>query len=282
MRKNKKPWIMISAAAFTGLFGMYYYLTEKTGIVRLPKNILAIDHGGLYSSYLVKIPDGYLLFDTGYDRDFSIFLAFLNQNEIKPSEIKYLFISHGHDDHAGYIGKIVEIQPDLKLIVHQKTADRLATGMNNKDNDGGLVNPLIYAAFRIKQTLDPSWTLSFPPYQVRDNDIILKEDAVDLSDLLGINATVISTPGHTSDSYSLIIDDETILVGDAASYFANWAGTKHLTIFNENLDQVYSSWKKILSMGIKYIIPSHGKPFAAYKLRDNLHQYKQADLVPFF
>ncbi len=282
MKIKKKTFYLILFAAIVVIFGTYYYVTEKTGIVSLPENITAIDHDGLYSSYLVKIPDGYLLFDTGYDRDFSYFLSFIQQNGIKPSEIKYLFISHGHDDHSGYIAKILEIQPDLQLIVHQKTADRLATGINNKDNGGGLVNPFIYAVFRIKQALDPNWTLSFPAYQIRDRDIVLERETADLSSLLGIESSVIYTPGHTSDSYSLMIGEDTILVGDAASYFANWAGTCHLTIFNENVDQVYTSWEKILSMNINQIAPSHGKPFIAEKLRNCLHKYKQSDLVPFF
>ena len=80
----------------------------------------------------------------------------------------------------------------------------------------------------------------------------------------------------------MVYRDRYIFCGDLASNFLNRAGSKHLTLFNENIADVYASWEKVLSMGIEYIIPAHGKPFRAERLRENLYKYSQEDIVVYF
>ena len=84
--------------------------------INLPKNIIPIDQG-ITVAYLVKIPGGYLMFDTGYENDFYKMLQIINEKNIKIDQIKYLLLSHHHDDHVGYIAKLLEAQPSLKIIV---------------------------------------------------------------------------------------------------------------------------------------------------------------------
>lgn len=263
------------------ILSSYVYISDNTGIINLPKNIIPIDQG-ITVAYLVKIPGGYLMFDTGYENDFYKMLQIINEKNIKIDQIKYLLLSHHHDDHVGYIAKLLEAQPSLKIIVHEKTIPLLASGKNNTKNGGGIVNPIIYTLFRIKRFITPEWTLTFPPFNVRSQDIVLQGDFIKLPAEVGIKAFVAYTPGHTSDSISLIIDNEYLLCGDLSSNFLNWAGANHLTLFNEDIDSVYSSWQKVLSMKIKYVLPAHGKPFHSEKLKHNLYKYKQEDLVKFF
>lgn len=263
------------------ILSSYVYISDNTGIINLPKNIIPIDQG-ITVAYLIKIPSGYLMFDTGYENDFYKMLQIINKKNIKIDQIKYLLLSHHHDDHVGYIAKLLEAQPSLKIIVHEKTITLLASGENNTKNGGGIVNPIIYTLFRIKQFITPEWTLTFPPFNVRSQDIVLQGDFIELPVEVGIKAFVAYTPGHTSDSISLIIDNKYLLCGDLSSNFLNWAGANHLTLFNEDIDSVYSSWQKVLSMKIKYVLPAHGKPFHSEKLKHNLYKYKQEDLVKFF
>ncbi len=176
----------------------------------------------------------------------------------------------------------MEKNPSLQILIHEKTVPLIATGANNKNNGGGLVNRTIYLLFRIKQMLKPEWDLTFPPFIVPPEVIVLKGEKIDLQNLLGIDASVFLTPGHTSDSLSLVVDKKYLLCGDLATNFLNWAGASHLTVFNENLENLYNSWQQVIDMGIKTIVPSHGKPFSSQKLKENLHKYSQADLVRFF
>jgi glyoxylase-like metal-dependent hydrolase (beta-lactamase superfamily II) len=232
--------------------------------------------------YLIPVNEGYLLFDTGYPWDFETFRSALRKNDITISDVRYVFISHAHDDHAGFLPELVRSNPEVRVILHERTASLLATGENNTQNGGGLFNRAVYAAFRVKQRLKPRWTLTFPPYHVRTTDIVLRSDEVDLSRYLGIPISTLYTPGHTSDSVSLVYGDSHIFCGDLASTTFNWIGGRYLTVFNEDVDAVYTSWEMILARGFLITVPSHGRPFPTRDLERHIGALTQAELVPIF
>lgn len=232
--------------------------------------------------FLIPLRDGYLLIDNAYEKEYDQFLAFLDERNIDLHEIKYVLLTHHHDDHVGFLNQMSSDNPLVRIILHEKTAGLLLTGSNNKNNGGGIVNKRIYTLFRLKQMISPQWDLSFPPYVVRERDIILENDFHDLSNLLGINLKVIFTPGHSSDSVTYIYKDEYAFCGDLASNFLNWAGARYLTLFNEDISQVYSSWEEIIDFGVETIIPAHGKPYNIKNLINNLHARQQENAVAFF
>jgi len=279
--KLKKKFLSTSGVLAVLVAGFsYIYVSDHTGVVELPAAITPIDQG-ITNAYLVKTQSGYLLFDTGYEKDFDSFTSTIGKLGIRIDQIRYLLLSHHHDDHAGYVSRLLDAQPALTVIVHETMVPLLASGKNNTANGGGIVNLPIYALFRIKRLLTPDWTLTFPPYAVRPQDIVLRGSRSQLASEMGLNAAVIHTPGHSSDSISLLVGDY-LLCGDFASYFLNWAGARHLTLFNENVAQVYASWRAALALDVKYIVPAHGKPFRAESLRQNLDALTQAELVRFF
>lgn len=191
------------------------------------------------------------------------------------------FLAHHHDDHAGYILKLINAQSGLRIIAYENAIPLLVSGKNNLNNGGGIVNQYIYGLFRFKQLITPYWTLCFPPFILRQSDIVLTNNNLQLPPEIGLDASVVYTPGNTSYSISLIIDKDYLLCGDLCSNFLNWAGAKHLTLFNENIKGVYGSWQNVLDMKIKYVLPAHGKPFLAEKLKQNMFKYAQDNLVKF-
>ncbi len=279
--KKKNKFLIPIALIIMISIPVYIYFSDNYQISDLPENIIAVDLG-ITSVYLVKTPDGYLLFDTGYEKDFNSFQNILIQKKIDIRTIRYLLLSHHHDDHSGFISQLTATLPSLKIIVHEKTVPLLASGKNNKMNGGGIVNPLIYSLFRIKQFITPDWTLTFPPFIVRPRDIILYGEINQIPSEVGIDGVIVHTPGHSSDSISLLLNRSYLVCGDLASNFLNWAGACNLTLFNEDIDIVYKSWQKLISMNVMIIAPSHGKPFKINKLKNNLHKYTQKDLVLFF
>ena len=275
----------VGVQSFTQFFRIvlnsYIYFSDNAQTVTISEGIIPIEQE-VTTAYLIKIPSGYLLFDTGYEKDFDTFKEILIKEKIDLNSIIYLLLSHHHDDHVGFIAELTERNPSLKIIVHEKTVPLLATGKNNKMNGGGIVNSTIFLLFRIKQLLTPDWTLTFPPFNIRSQDIIIQGEVQPLPAEVGIEGVIVHTPGHSSDSISLLYKNKYLLCGDMASYFLNWAGAKHLTLFNENINEVYKSWEKVISMDVKYVIPSHGKPFRIERLKNNLYKYTQKDLVKFF
>jgi glyoxylase-like metal-dependent hydrolase (beta-lactamase superfamily II) len=80
------------------------------------------------------------------------------------------------------------------------------------------------------------------------------DNLLDLNDL-GINACIMHTPGHTSGSISVIVDDEIAIVGD--TMFGVFGGSV-FPPFAENVLQMIQSWGKLLQTNCKVFIPSHG------------------------
>ncbi len=40
-----------------------------------------------------------------------------NKQGIAFSEIKYIFLTHAHDDHAGFLNELLSKYPELKVII---------------------------------------------------------------------------------------------------------------------------------------------------------------------
>lgn len=261
------------------VFGIILYvISTRSQIASLPKDVIAIEQE-FTVSYLIKGNNGYVLFDTGYEHDYPVFLEVITKNNIKIDEIKYVILSHHHDDHVGYINELVSSNKNIKVIMNKYTTSLISKGMNNTNNGGGIVNPLIYALYRFKQFIKPSWKFQFTPYVKRTNDIEVNTEIFDLPSEVGINGKLMLTPGHSSDSMSLIYDDKYLFCGDLAAYFLNWAGAKHLTLFNENVEEVYKSWQRVLDMQVKIILPAHGKPFYSSSLEKNMNKYNNKTIV---
>ena len=258
-----------------------YAATENQYRASLPEEIVSIQLDES-TVYLIPARDGYLLFDTGYPWDYDTFRAAIEGYGIPLSSIRYAFISHAHDDHVGFLGTLAAANPNMKVIVHERSVPHLATGKNNKDNGGGLFNRFVYLAFRVKKRLKPHWTLTFPPFTVREIDIVWSGDAGEMPDAVGMNATLLFTPGHTSDSVSLLYEGTHLFCGDLASTSFNLLGGQQLTVFNEDVEALYESWSNVLSRDIPVTVPSHGHPFRTEKLHRYIGRLTQDQLVSFF
>lgn len=79
----------------------------------------------------------------------------------------------------------------------------------------------------------------------------------------GFEGKVISTPGHTNGSQSVLIDNR-LIAGDT---FLNLKNGRIFPPFVNEPVQLLQTWEKLFAMDIKKIYPGHGKPFnleAAY------------------
>ncbi len=212
--------------------------------------------------YLLNVNNGYLLIDTSYPDKYELFVQKLNEININISEIKYLLLTHHHNDHAGFAAQLVK-NSGAKIIVHKAAKPYLENGRMDPDLKG--VN------LRLKFMLGLASMLSqftYPPVELRDTDYILEDDTFDLLKETGLNGSILYTPGHSADSISLLLADGSAFVGDAAMNTPPVLGAKHRPIFIQDMTSVYKSWKKLISMGAKEIFPAHGKPFSAGELKN--------------
>lgn len=235
---------------------------------------------GMTTAYLLKGRGPWVQIDTGYRGDLERRNRRLSRAGVDPAEVGYLILTHHHDDHAGYLAELVRRAPGVRVIMGSETAALVRAGVNNTANGGGLVTRRVAMLFSLMRRLRPGWDLRFPPYEVRDADIVVADDEWRLPPELGIGAMLLRTPGHTSDSMSLLTDEGDLFCGDMAANMLRSAGTRHATVFNEDMETVYDSWRRVLEAGVRRVYPAHGRPFGPAALRRNLDRIRTADLVP--
>jgi glyoxylase-like metal-dependent hydrolase (beta-lactamase superfamily II) len=231
--------------------------------------------------YLLSCQDGYLQIDTGYDRDYPVYRRGMARTGIRLQDIKYLLLTHHHDDHAGFLNELTRDTP-VRIITHEKAAALLKSGANDKSHGGGYVNRFIKLVASLKMRLDPRWTLTFPSFTVRAEDILVIGDDDQLLRSLGIPGRVLHTPGHCIDHLSVVLDTGETFCGDAAANFLVWAGTRYCTVFMTDMDEAYRSWQKLLDAGATRIYPAHGRPFPAGRLRQEIGRIGSEQLIKFF
>lgn len=84
------------------------------------------------------IKNGFVLIDTGYENHFSAFLKELQKWRNASSQIAYVFLTHAHDDHAGFLNELLQ-HTQAKIMMSEKAATGLARGQNSFQ--GGVLNP---------------------------------------------------------------------------------------------------------------------------------------------
>ena len=100
---------------------------------RINENIcrLTIPYKDIFTTvYTVRTPGGVLLFDAAsWDNDAQDYiLPFLKEAGVAPEEVKYVFISHNHTDHAGGLKMLIPHLPEATVLsrspkLHEVYAD---------------------------------------------------------------------------------------------------------------------------------------------------------------
>jgi glyoxylase-like metal-dependent hydrolase (beta-lactamase superfamily II) len=238
--------------------------------------------------YLVKAPSKYILIDMGYLEDWELFCERLSAVKVSLSEISHIILTHHHDDHCGLLNKIIRENPDIQVVMSYLAKELLLTGENDRTQGGGIINWRVkqllslkqaYLSVFLKKVIDKKKNLTFPPYHVRPNDILVKGETQLRSIGINLDGRIVATPGHTIDGISVFFDDGDCVVGDAAANFLQFAGTKYCVIFVSDLDEYYQSWRIILSEHARMIFPGHGKPFPVEELNKNMGKNKKENMV---
>ena len=155
--------------------------------------------------FLVPVDSKYLLIDTGYEYEWQDFLCGLEKNNVQIHDIKYLLLTHHHDDHAGLLNNIIEINPNITIIASKLTKEYLAQGKHVNFHGAGYINKRIAFVLKLKSKFDKNWTHTFPQFFMRIHDILIERDC-ELKDFnINLNGKILLTPGHSRDSITLLL-----------------------------------------------------------------------------
>lgn len=220
--------------------------------------------GRIVNNYLIKEKGKYILVDTGYPGGFESFEKKLKKNRLDVKDIEYIFLTHAHDDHAGFLNNVLE-NSSAKLILNEKALERLYLGQNSFD--GFLVGSKARLLGKMIKLMGKEIHL-FPPFDKKYNDRILPinlNNWYDMEEILG--ASIIETPGHTKCSISLMLDSGEFFCGDAA--MNGVLSTKKVSLWIWNIKEYFESWDKIVELKPITIYPGHGRPFLYKALENN-------------
>lgn len=214
-------------------------------------------NSGINNAYLVPLADGWLLVDTGYPGDYGRFKNAIGVIGIEPASIRWLFITHAHDEHAGFAAAL-RSEAGCRLIVPEASLEDLRAG--RMVWKGRAINrriAFVSSLYNFVKRRD----LRYPPIVPGPGDLILKGDAVDISGSLGLRGTMMATPGHSPDSWSLLMSDGRAFCGDAAMNFLNLLGADYRPIFVTDEAQAYASLETLLRAGAVTFFTGHGPAF---------------------
>ena len=173
--------------------------------------------------YILDAKSGKLLVDCGWPGTLPKFRAELKRKGISIQEIEYLLVTHFHPDHAGLTQELKNL--GIKLILLESQV--------------GFISP--FAEFFKGKDL---------PYIAitHNNNLLLTfQDSRTFLERLGIQGEILSTPGHSDDSITLILDEGFAFTGDLPPAWLNTDDT-----------QTRAGWDKIYRHKITRIFPGHG------------------------
>ncbi len=85
---------------------------------------------GITRIFLISIGKDYCLVDTSYPSEYRKFVSALKKHKISPAQIKYVFLTHHHTNHTGFLNEIMN-ESGAKLIAHKDAVPWLKLGINN-------------------------------------------------------------------------------------------------------------------------------------------------------
>jgi glyoxylase-like metal-dependent hydrolase (beta-lactamase superfamily II) len=195
----------------------------------------------VFSCYLIKHGDEYLLWDTGHALTTPnvapkvSLVDLLAQINVKPEQIKYVGISHYHGDHIGQVGSF----PKSTLLIGKGDWDVL-TNVNRPDN----ANPAPFA----------NWIKG----ESKVEPVPLDKDVFGDGSVM-----MLYTPGHTPGHHSLLVKlpqtGNVLLSGDLMHFRENY-DTNGVPAFNTDRSQTLASLdraKKIVAGAKAAVVIQH-------------------------
>lgn len=215
----------------------------------------------IMNAYVYQTTDGYVMIDTGYSNSLKSVERKLMKKNISISDIRYVFLTHAHDDHAGFLNELLEKNANLKVIMSDKAMVTLKRGQNSFE--GGCNTKFAWLFCKFMELLGNGEHL-FPSiddkYDTRFIEII-DSNKRELESIL--NGEILFTPGHTCDSISLKLGNK-VFCGDAA--MNGIPSMKRFIIWIEDVLMFEKSWDVLINSGVDVIYPAHGNPFGVVDL----------------
>ena len=180
---------------------------------------------GNTNTFFIRGTSGNLLIDTDYAGTLPLFYKQLKKNRIKLSDITYVLATHYHPDHIGLISELMEFGINLLLMDTQIEYVHFSDEIFNKDN------------------------IKYTPINEKKAFLVKCEESRAFLHSMGIQGEILSTPSHSKDSISVILDNGFCFVGDLEPI-------DYLDAYEKNT-KLEDDWKLVMSCNPKIIFYAH-------------------------
>ena len=168
---------------------------------------------------------GRLLMDTDYAGTMRAFFKALKAHGIRLDTISHVMATHYHPDHCGVIGELQQRGVRLVLLEAQKESVHFPDYIFRRDG------------------------IDYVPIDTDKAEIIRFSDSRQWLRSLNINGEIISTPSHSADSVSLILDNGDCIVGDLQP-------EEYLESYEDN-SALKEDWERIKAYNPNRILFAH-------------------------
>ena len=216
---------------------------------------------GYSNVVLLKNRDSAILIDTGLKGHLHQLTRFFEHKKVLPVQIRLIVLTHTHHDHTGNLEGLAKLT-GAPVLVHKNEFANLKNGFTPIPRGITFNTKLISGIGRL---LLPRF--ASPKAFTAD---LVNKDVFSLENF-GIDAKVISTPGHTEGSQSILVGT-TLISGDT---FINIKDGMIFPHFVNNPKQLLETWQKLFEMRIENVYPGHGKPFRIEKAWPEFERWKK-------
>lgn len=150
---------------------------------------------GNTNTYLIPGSGGFLLVDTDMAGTLPAFFKAVKEAGARLADVKALFVTHFHPDHAGLAGELQERGVPLLLAAHQLPFVHVPDAVFAREKG-----------------------LNYRPVKEADARVFPWEESRERLMELGIRGEILPTYSHSPDGAALLLDDGTALVGDLEPY----------------------------------------------------------------
>jgi len=190
--------------------------------------------------FLFDTHDGYAVFDIGAGMGIEQILNVCRQDGLDPAQIKHLFLTHAHADHAG---GAAHLRDGVLVTIHAaaRTAEILATGdeaaVSLTDAKAGGMYPADYAyrACPVDHVMEPGQVVSIGDLSIE----------------------LIATPGHSHDHHSYLVTtpDKRYLLGGDALFFGGRIILQNT--YDCSVPQSIASIQRLRAFEFDALLPGH-------------------------
>lgn len=146
---------------------------------------------GNTNTFLICGTKGNILVDTDYAGTLPLFYKEIKKHIIEVKDITYVLATHYHPDHIGLVSELMKQGVKLILIDTQRQSVHFSDEIFRRDK-----------------------RLDYAPIKEEEAILLKCEESRDFLRDIGIEGEIISTPSHSDDSISVMLDNGDCFVGD--------------------------------------------------------------------